>query len=363
MSEQEDFYEWRNLSVGLTTSCNLRCKMCPVIRRKPGGLAREQALHVADFAQRRGFERIVVGGGEPTILPYFWEFMDSLAGSDIEIWLLTNAFRFGEEHVRRLASNPRILVNISIDGVGEVHDNIRGKGTFASTARSLEMLLEAGCRCAVNTVVQRSNYRTMLELDEWTSGYPLEWHGFTYAESFYGDAELVPPEKIDESLGVLAEVCRRNKARNGKAVLSQEMLNNLRLSFKYPRLTMHPGRDCTVPRRLLSINEYADVLSCWHFPWNRGPHRDLNRRSLDEIVDDPMIRREVSNAIGPHGCVGCTTMCYFWDEDFRSKTMHPTGLLRARRVALHAKEHLRVNHPKVFEAARGLRASLARRHG
>lgn len=355
MASTEPFYEWDNLSVGLTSCCNLRCKMCPVIRREKISLTREQAIHIADFAHRRGFKRIVVGGGEPTIMPYFREFMEKLAESGIEVWLLTNGVGLKDETVDWLAKLPSLIVHVSMDGVGPVHDHIRGEGTFGTSDEAIRRLITAGVRVAVNTVVQASNFNKMIETYEWFSKYLLEWHGFGFAEAGHGQ-ELVPAEQMEESLGQLSAIHRRCLAETGKSALSKEMIQSYRLQYRYPVLVTHPGLGCTVPRRLLAIDETGWVLPCWHYPgWTLDETRNLNHRSLDDIVDDPAMRAEIRRAIGPEGCRGCNTVCYFWDDDFRRKVISPDLRLRTQRGIAHAKEHLRAHHPGVYQALIRLR--------
>ena len=105
------------------------------------------------------------------------------------------------------------------------------------------------------------------------------------------------------------------------------------------------------------MNERGDVRSCWHYPgWTQGATRNIHHRSLDDIVDSEEFEQEVRRAIGPDGCRGCSTMCYFWDEDFRTKTMHPKGMLRVQRTAQHAREYLRARRASLRELAGKLRA-------
>jgi radical SAM protein with 4Fe4S-binding SPASM domain len=313
-------------------------------------LTREQALHIADFAHRRGFKRIVVGGGEPTIMAYFREFMEKLAESGIEVWLLTNAVRMNDEIIELLAAMPSLIVHVSMDGVGEVHDYIRGEGTFAASDQAIRRLIGANIRVAVNTVVQASNFREMIATYEWFAQYPLEWHGFGFAEGVFGQ-ELVPNEHLEECFGQLLDIHRRSLAKNGKSALSEEMIRSYRLQYRYPALVTHPGLGCTIPRRLLAIDEAGSVLPCWHYSgWTKDDSRNLNHRSLDDIVDDPVMHEEIRRAIGPEGCGGCNTLCYFWDNDFRNKVIAPDARLRMQRNIAHAKEYLRTHHPGLYQA-------------
>lgn len=345
--------DWRRLAVSLTSRCNLRCKMCPVVRGEPASLTAEQVLDVVDFAESRGFECIALSGGEPTILSYFWELLERLGRSPLAVEVLTNAFGVGEGEVVRLAAHPNVLVHVSVDGVGAVHDAIRGKGSFAAAAGCVAALLEGGGRCSITTTVQRTNFRTMVDVYEYFKDWGLEWHAFNFADPFWGDLELIPAEDLTECFDALAEVCRRNNAEGGHATISEAMLGGLRTWLRYPGLALHPGRDCTIPMRMLAVGETGVVRPCWHYGWETGRGRNINERPLRDIVDDPAYAEEVARAIGPGGCRGCSAMCYLWDEDFSSKMLHPNGGLRLRRAALHAKEYLRQRHHRVFEGVKG----------
>jgi MoaA/NifB/PqqE/SkfB family radical SAM enzyme len=344
--ERSSFFEWRNLAVSLTSCCNLRCKMCPVVNRAPHSLSREQAMDIAEFASSRKVAQVVVGGGEPTLMAYFWEFMDALAQGGVEIWLLTNAYRLTPEQIDRLAAYPKFLANVSVDGVGPVHDAIRGAGTFDATTGNIQRMLDRGCRVAVNTVIQRSNFRTVPEIHDWFSGHPLEWHGFQYAE-YKDHAEFVPPEDLPESFDILERLVQRVHGKPNHLSLSMDMIRAYRIWSKYPKLLAHPGLACTIPRRQIIIAENGLVAPCWHYDWPLSDGVYLANRSLAEIVDSPEYRALVEHMIGPNGCAGCTTMCYCWDDDFQRKLFHPPLGRRIERDAMLFKQYMIGNHPEL----------------
>ncbi len=356
----DDFYRFKKLTVALTTRCNLRCKMCPAIRSEPATLTKDQALHIAEFARRRGFEEIELGGGEPTILPYFWDLLDELSQSDMAIKILTNGYRLSDDRIRRLAEYPQILVQVSIDGVGAVHDQIRGvDGAFEATERTLRKLAEAGCPISINSVFQHTNFRAMMELYERFKDLPLRWHAFNPVEIYSGHEESLRPEEVDQCLAALAEVWERAQEDGSPVSLSEELLTNFCLMLKYPLFKMHPGKGCAVVRRGVTVNHDGYVTPCWHYGWETSAiRRNLNQRPLDAIVDAPEVREEIRRAIGPRGCAGCSTMCYNWDEGFQNKVMRPTGRLKLRRAPFLAREHLKRRHPHAFAAAKAVRRLL-----
>jgi len=351
-------FEWRRIAVSLTTCCNLHCVMCPVIGGEKTTLGREQAFHIVDFGQRRGVEQIILTGGEPTIVSYFWDLLDRIAETGVAVQVLTNGSRLKPDEVQRLARCPNMLVAISIDGVGPVHDAIREPGSFAATNRTIDQLLEAGCKVAINTTIQRTNFGTMLELYEYYRDYPLEWHGFSFAETAHGK-EIVPLEKADEALGILREISRRNGLREGRAAIGREELSCLRLWLKYPSFRTHPGLNCPIPRRHMAVFSTGAVAPCYHYPgWSSGESRNLYHHTLDEIVDSADFAAEIRRAVGPGGCPGCSTMCYFQDADFREKTLHPDLRQRIRRALVPTKEFMKRECPGLLRFAERARRKL-----
>lgn len=361
MADNDNFYQFRKLSLTLTSACNLACKMCLIRRGPQGTLTREHAFQVAEFAGRRGFKEIEISGGEPTLVEHFWDLLDRLCDTGAEVRLVTNGTRLTEEHVRWLSGYPNLWIQVSIDGVGELHDSIRGvRGAFDASEKALRALADSGCRVATNTVVQRSNFRHIVELYERFKSMPLMFHSFILVESGgIVDSELIPHENLEEFLGTMSEIMSRADRDGNDVVLSDELLEAYRRRIQYPYFLMHPGKGCTVVKRSLSVNHQGYVLPCWHYVWETERiQRRLDQRSIDEIVDSPEVRDEIRRVIGPSGCRGCSTMCYNWDEDFCRKVMRPTRLLRLRRASLCSKEYLRMHHPAVFKATKSIKRLL-----
>ncbi len=342
------FYNLEQITICITSCCNLQCRMCPVITRDKKSLSREQTLHIADFAVRKKVKRIVIGGGEPTLLPYLKELIELLSKNSIEIWILTNATRISDDDIRYYAEHPNVIMNISIDGIGKVHDYIRGEGNFDKTNKVFLSLIEKGAKVAVNTVIQKSNYNCSIDTYEYFKQFPLVWHGFSFAETYH-QKELVPPENMEEAISQLYKILETDQNENKHVSLSREMIRGLELSFRYPNFIMHPGENCPIPQTHLGIDEEGWVLPCWHYPaWIKNENRNINNRTLDEIIEDPAIKKEVSYAISKEGCKGCSTVCYFWNEKFREKAMFPQGKWKWQRQWMLTKTNIQNHLPFLY---------------
>ena len=139
----------RTLNLLVNDICNSRCQMCRVWQQKrdveitPQELT--QILQDPLFAQLR---YVGVSGGEPTLRPDLAQIFHVLAQKEPRlrgVGIITNAIRAQTVIERILASaeicrkaGVRFNVMVSLDGIGDVHDRIRGRqGNFESALRVL----------------------------------------------------------------------------------------------------------------------------------------------------------------------------------------------------------------------------------
>lgn len=344
--------------LNLTNNCNLRCKMCPVVQTDHFyNLPREKAFEVAEFMVRRKFRTICVTGGEPTLVPYFWEFADYLRNTDLTVTLLTNAVRMTEERVVRLAGWQKLYVGVSIDGLQPIHDSIRGEGTFEATTQAIRRMTEAGIRVGVNTVIQKANFESLMEVYEFFKPYALEWQAFSYAEGRYGN-ECLTLGDLRASVQPLSDIMRRSEAEQRPITLSKGMARGIYLAERFPDIPLHPGLGCTVPLHGFHIAADGQFKPCWHYPWPFDPALwNIHTRTLDDMVDSPEYRQAVSEAVSGK-CKGCSTQCYLWDDEFKQKIMAwPYRMERAVPLVFF-KDVLRRRVPPLFRVGKWIKSKV-----
>lgn len=355
IADPHQFYDWGKMSITITNRCNLVCKMCSIILEDKHTLPEDLALHAADFAERQGFKEVEIGGGEPTLVPYFWKLAERICSIDgLFPKVVTNGLKHTPEMVKQFAALPNLHVQVSIDGLDGNHDRIRGaKGALKRSEKSLHALADAGVSLSVNTVVQRSNYNELVEVYERFKSLPLVFHAFSLIEGRdHAEGEYIRPEDGPGLLKVLREVKARSEADGRDVVLSEELLKAYELRVQYPHFLMHPGFNCSVVRKGLLISHDGYAIPCQHYFWDKSEKRSLREHTLDEIVYSPEVLGELESAIGLNGCYGCSTMCYNWDEEFRQKVMSPTGRNKVRRSWAVGKEYVKENYPAVAQAYR-----------
>lgn len=137
------------LTYFITSRCNLRCEHCFYWKELDSDHSHELKLEeIEKIAQ--SLPRLLVlslTGGEPFVRKDIEEIYNIFAKETRThlITISTNGFyqkRMGEIIPKILESHPNtnLMIYLSIDGPEEIHDEIRGKGSYQAAIKSLEMM-------------------------------------------------------------------------------------------------------------------------------------------------------------------------------------------------------------------------------
>ncbi|MBP7963564.1 MAG: radical SAM protein [Caldilineaceae bacterium] len=151
----------------VTNHCNLGCKHCLVDagRKLENELSTEEALDLVDTCVNLGVQNLGILGGEPLMRPDLFAVMDYAISKKLAVTLTTNALLIDDATASRMASMGLHDLAVSIDGIGEVHDQFRGvKGAFRRTVRGLNNLAKHGVPFTIFTVVSKHNLHQLDEI-------------------------------------------------------------------------------------------------------------------------------------------------------------------------------------------------------
>lgn len=154
----------------LTDKCNLRCAFCYEI--SPTGEPHTFEADAATFAEElyramhdEGWKQVVITGGEPTLMPTFFEAISECARQGYEqIIVASNGRRFSYEHYAQRAKTSGLThANISLFGADRrTHDGTtKVRGSFEQTIAGIQNLVAAGVNVSVSVVVNRRNFRSL----------------------------------------------------------------------------------------------------------------------------------------------------------------------------------------------------------
>jgi len=128
----------------------------------PDELTTQEAKRVLDVLAEMQVFTVAFGGGEPLARPDIFDLAEHARGRNITPTLTTSGY-YVNEHV---AERCRVFghIHVSLDGVGETYDAVRGTNGFPYAARAIELLVRAGNSVGINVVVCRANYDYLEEL-------------------------------------------------------------------------------------------------------------------------------------------------------------------------------------------------------
>jgi MoaA/NifB/PqqE/SkfB family radical SAM enzyme len=163
-----------NLTFSVSYRCNARCRTCNVWKKRVDDLTLEEYRAIFDSLGRSVYW-VTFSGGEPFLRPDLIDIIascyDVCRPSIINIptnGLLPDRILGGVARLSRHARDSRIVVNFSLDGVGERHDELRGvPGNYAKLRdvyRALRAAAHPNVTVGIHAVVSRFNSREMPSL-------------------------------------------------------------------------------------------------------------------------------------------------------------------------------------------------------
>ena len=163
-------YGCKSLFFHLTNVCNIACTHCyrasgPFRPAADAELPKERIFELVDELVELGGVKITFTGGEPLARA---DCLDILryAGERVKMTLLTNAMLIDRRVADALAELP-LSVQVSLDGSNaQVHDAIRGIGSFERTLRGIRHLKDAGLgpKMSISASMLHSNLHDLMNL-------------------------------------------------------------------------------------------------------------------------------------------------------------------------------------------------------
>ena len=123
----------------ITRTCNLRCVHCysdSNAMQYPGELSWEEMQAVVKDLAAYQIPSLLLSGGEPLIHPRFFDLVDVASDAGLKLTISTNGTLITPDKAARLKAANVAYVGISLDGIGEIHDQFRRKeGAFDAAVR------------------------------------------------------------------------------------------------------------------------------------------------------------------------------------------------------------------------------------
>ena len=173
IQSKEEALHWKEdsryplrVSWRLTDRCNLKCLHCYATcesEAKQKELPLEQIKLIVDRLEQANIFEISLTGGEIFVRRDLRQIVEYINSKNISLALFTNATLVLNNYDWLKSCNIR-RYNISLDGLEEEHDKLRGKGNFKRTIEAIKTLKKDSARVVINCVINSLNVHNLVNI-------------------------------------------------------------------------------------------------------------------------------------------------------------------------------------------------------
>jgi MoaA/NifB/PqqE/SkfB family radical SAM enzyme len=155
----------------LTTRCSLKCRHCPWTNDPGDDLPTSRWIEIITELSDKGARHLVLEGGEPTLRDDLQELIAFGQSKNMKVTVASNF-----THPLEKYTPDRFLV--SVDGMEQIHDRLRGKGAFKRIIENLPTTKVP--RIALVSLSQENVHQIKDILDFFTPRLDGFWFSFVY---------------------------------------------------------------------------------------------------------------------------------------------------------------------------------------
>jgi selenobiotic family peptide radical SAM maturase len=297
----------------ITQVCDLHCRHC-YDRSDRTTPTLEQAIAIIDdlhtfCRQRRVKGQISFTGGNPLLHPDFLSIYRAASDSGFTLSVLGNPTT--REHIGTLLSiqQPDVF-QVSLEGLPEYNNFIRGDGHFEKTMRFLEILRELGIYSMVMLTLTKENIGQVIPLAELLYGKADVFY-FNRLSKVGEGASLELPSKQDyiSFLEMYISACEKNPVLG----LKDNLINILKYRNRGEPFGGCTGFGCGAAFNFVAVLADGEVHACRKFP---SPIGNISHQKIAEIYDSEIAERYRSGCAECRSCLlrpvcgGCLACAY-----------------------------------------------------
>lgn len=326
------------ITLELTYQCNLRCTFCfQQGRKERDELSADEFIKL--IASIPKFSLITFTGGEPLLKRDALKIIN-YALETHRCNVITNGVMMTENHIQVFVDKRLLLLGVSIDGIGQSHDQQRGmKGAYDTVIHNLKQLQEYKNRkrakyplLDIKTVITKENVSTLEEIYQCAQNMDADFltlslqkvSNIQFQANFINDlkdsrlyASLPIEPYID--LGVLAKhvsyIIKKSSKMKTKLRLYPMMLGTegIETYFNNGKKLSDQYKPCFEPWSGMQISPAGDAYPC--LAYRVGNVRESNLMSIYNSTKFREFRNKLRTLGLFPGCAGC---CYLREKSLVS---------------------------------------------
>ena len=302
----------------ITLACDLACQHCGsrAGRRRRDELSTAECLDLIAQMAELGTRDVGLIGGEAYLRKDWLEIISAVRSAGMECGLQSGGRNLSDERLAKAAAAGLQGVGISIDGLAEVHDEVRGvPGSYELALAALRNTTRNGMVATVNTQINTRSMPQLRELmDIIIDAGATNWQlAITVAMGNAADRPelLLQPWQMLELMPLLAELSLEGRERG----LFLQPANNIGYYGPYESTIRNAIEDeihwhgCNAGDTIFGIEADGTIKSCPGLPrvYAGGNVRDKSLREIWETAEPlAMVRRRTVDDLW-----GWCRTCYY----------------------------------------------------
>jgi selenobiotic family peptide radical SAM maturase len=283
----------------ITQACDLNCRHC-YDRSARSPMSLEQGIRILEDVRifcrdRHVMKAVSFTGGNPLLYPHFSDLYRAASEKGFSIGILGNPTE--RKKIEEIISIRKpSYFQVSLEGLREHNDYIRGEGHFNRVMEFLGLLRELNIFSMVMLTLTKNNIKDIIPLAEILNDHADRFH-FNRLSMVGEGANLMLPEKEE----YLAFLDSYERAIEKIPVLG---IKDNMLSALWYKKGLKPFGGCTTfgcgaAFNFLSVLSDGEVHACRKFP---SPVGNIFRQSIAEIYDSPAAERYRAGCKACHNC-------------------------------------------------------------
>jgi MoaA/NifB/PqqE/SkfB family radical SAM enzyme len=195
----------------ITYKCNLACFFCErqtfYHDKITKDLTFNQTKTVVDHLVEADVMSIGITGGEPLLRNDLEDIVQYAVDSGLVVTLSTNGTLMTKSRARKIVNLVQ-SISISLDGLADTHDKVRGdNGAYKKTIRGLKVLAEINprsCAIGVNFVLNKHNFQELREVFEIVRNIGADY--FFIQPVIGSDSWAIPHSTVEDSVKQIFEL-------------------------------------------------------------------------------------------------------------------------------------------------------------
>jgi len=276
----------------ITLACDLKCQHCGsrAGKHRTGELSTAECFDLIRQMARLGTREVTIIGGEAYMRRDWVELIREIRAQGMDCTMQTGGLHLTEERIKAAAAAGLQAGGVSIDGLPELHDRLRGvKGSFEAAMKALRLMREHGLTTSVNTQITSQvmpQLRELLEL--FIEAGAKNWQiQLTVAMGRAADNPelLLQPYDLLELMPLIAELYREGV---GRGLLLQPG-NNIGYFGPYESVWRGSGDDrvhwssCNAGENTMGIEADGTIKGCPSLPTNTYSGGNIRDLTLEHI--------------------------------------------------------------------------------